>query len=193
MAPGPLVWASVWITAEASTISSARPQRNPAYRPNSLNNRHKVIRFPCSSLAHTIRTHCQQNGITPGYTCLPSFSFQQACAMGQQWTGLSVVHGWQSTQWRPGWYGMVWCEWKPYEAHSRHLIRILWRVRMMCQCWRAWLNVFCWSLCCQHKDILQPHLDISAILSNLCSHMTSSIDGLRQHDLPSAEVFFFFY
>ena len=57
---GPLVRAGVGITDEASsgTISGARPQRNPTYRPSY--NRHKPINLPSFSLAHTTHMDCQQ-------------------------------------------------------------------------------------------------------------------------------------
>jgi len=46
----------------------------------------------------------------------------------------------------------------------------------------------CCSLCCQHKDVLRYQLDISTILSNLCKHMSSSVDSLCQQDVSNAEV-----
>jgi len=68
------VWASIGTTAEAGTISSARPQRNTAYRPSLLNNRDKPFSFPSFSLPHiTDKCIASKSGSsnappTPGYT-----------------------------------------------------------------------------------------------------------------------------
>ena len=103
--------ASVGITDEAdsSTTSSARPQRNPTYRPSSKNNRHKHLNLPSFSFAHT---HCQQKSgsssaaPTPGYTPYPSFPpIPAGLAHWAILIGLSVVRG-KSRPRRPGWYGM---------------------------------------------------------------------------------------
>jgi len=103
-APGPLVQASIEITDEAGTISSAWPQRNPTYRPSSLNNMynapppsHRLYTRTASKMA-LAEHHLQLDTLPPFLSIMdgngPTLNWPQHCL-------------WQSMPQRPGWYGMV--------------------------------------------------------------------------------------
>ena len=105
-APGPLVQASIEITDEAGTISSAWPQRNPTYRPSSLNNMynapppsHRLYTRTASKMA-LAEHHLQLD-------TLPSLPFHY----GRQWANTELASAlfvavYATAAWMV-WYGIV--------------------------------------------------------------------------------------
>jgi len=103
-------WDNRWGLLYKHSACCARPQRNPMYRPSALNNRRKVLQFPCL-IPYELYTHAlpvkkwwlQLTSCTWIHSH-PSFHFDRA--QGQHWISFSTCRG-KTRQWRPRWYDIV--------------------------------------------------------------------------------------